>query len=109
MRRRIWLVIDNHNHNHNQGAHAMIDFARLYNFPHEPDGTIAVRLHGRPIGTMIPSADGRSAHVIVGIGIEGEGDGFVYDRDRFGRPQCIYRAAAELILADGGHPDRIID
>jgi hypothetical protein len=47
--------------------------------------------------------------IITGIGIDGEGAGFVYDRDRFGRPQCIYRAAAELILADGGHPDRIID
>lgn len=86
----------------------MIDFARLYGVEFETDGTIAIRLHGRPIGTVHPAADGRSAHVVVGIGIDGEGGNFVYDRDRFGRPQCIYRAAADLVLVEGGHPDRII-
>lgn len=86
----------------------MIDFARLYGFDFESDGTMCIRLHGRPIGTVHPAADGRSAYVHTGIGLDSNGAGSVYDRDAYGRPQCIYRAAAELVLRDGGFPDRII-
>lgn len=87
----------------------MIDFARLYRCPHEADGTLAVRLHGRPIGTVSLAADGRSAYVVAGIGLDGEGIGHVTDRDRFDRPVDVLRAAADLVLRAGGYPDRIID
>lgn len=87
----------------------MIDFARLYNVPHEPAGALAVRLDGRPIGTVSVSADGHSAHVIVGIGLDSEGVGHVYDRDRFGRPCDLYREAAALVLREGGHAARLVD
>lgn len=87
----------------------MIEFARLYNVPHEPAGALAVILDGQPIGTVSVSADGRSAHVVAGIGLDGEGVGHVYDRDRFGRPCDIYRAAAALVLREGGHANRLVD
>jgi hypothetical protein len=87
----------------------MIDFARLYNVPHEPAGALAVRLDGRPIGTVSVSADGHSAYVIVGIGLDSEGGGHVYDRDRFGRPCDLYRAAAALVLREGGHAARLVE
>lgn len=86
----------------------MIEFAPITSRPYADAGCVAVLLHNQPIGTLTPAADGRSAHVVIGMGLDGEGAGFVYDRDRYGRPQCIYRAAAELILAEGGFPDRIV-
>lgn len=85
----------------------MIDFAILNGFPHEPDGIVGVRLHGRIIGTVSPAADGQSAYVCIGLGLDSEGGGHVYARDRFGRPECLYRAAAELILKEGGYAERI--
>ena len=87
----------------------MIEFAPITSRPESDTGAIAVLLHGRPIGYMTPAADGRSASVTAGFGYDAEGCGIVYDRDFYGRSRCIYRAAAKLILADGGHPDRIID
>lgn len=85
----------------------MIEFSRLYNVPHEPAGAIAVFLDGRPIGTVSVSADFRSAYVMSGIGLDSEGIGHVYDRDRFGRPCDLYLESAALLLREGGHAARI--
>lgn len=88
----------------------MIEFSRLQPPPpHDFADSVYVLLHGRPIGSIRSAADGRRAGVYAGVGLDSEGIGDVYSRDRYGRPQCIYRAAADLILREGGHPERIID
>jgi hypothetical protein len=88
----------------------MIEFAPI-TITSRPDRgleAITVLLHGRPIGYLEPAADGRSARVTAGFGYDAEGCADVYDRDLHGRPRCIYRAAAELILQAGGHRERIV-
>jgi hypothetical protein len=86
----------------------MIEFAPITSRPESDSGAIAVLLHGQPIGYLTPAADGRSASVTAGFGYDAEGCDHVYDRDFYGRPRCIYRAAAELILQTGGHRERIV-
>jgi len=86
----------------------MIEFAPITSSPYSDFGAIAVLLHGRPIGYLVRSADGRSASVTQGFGFEAQGCGDVYDRDCYGRAMCIYRAAAELILVEGRHQERIV-
>jgi len=86
----------------------MIEFAPITSRPESDTGVIAVLLHGRPIGYLTPAPGGRSASVTAGFGYDAEGCGEVYDRDYHGRPRCIYRAAAELVLQTGGYPNRIV-
>ena len=86
----------------------MIEFAPITSRPYSDFGAIAVLLHGRPIGYLVRSADGRSASVTAGFAYDAEGCGDVYDRDCYGRTRCIYRSAAELVLRAGGYRERIV-
>jgi len=77
----------------------MIEFTRD-SLPFETPDAIVVRLDGRAIGTIQPSADSKTAYVCSGIGLESNGEGFVGGD--------IFRSAATLILrrlcADGRLP-----
>jgi hypothetical protein len=86
----------------------MIEFRTYDRAPvsFDESDSVYVLHHGRIIGSLRPSADGRSAWVISGAGIDSEGIGSVHGADRFGRPQCIYKAAANMILADRGSLER---
>jgi hypothetical protein len=89
----------------------MIEF-RTYDrspVPFDHADSVYVLHHGRIIGSLRPSADGRSAWVISGAGINSYGVGSAHNADRFGRPQCIYEAAANMILADRGSLERIAE
>lgn len=88
----------------------MIEFRTYTSAPVSFDDADSVYVlhHGRIIGSLRPSADGRSAWVISGAGIDSYGVGSAIDVDRFGRQHCIYRAAANMILADRGSLERII-
>ena len=89
----------------------MIEF-RKYDrspVPFDHADSVFVLHYGRIIGSMNPSVDGRSARVYSGAGINSHGVGEVYAAHGYtGRTQCIYRAAANMILEDRGSLERII-
>lgn len=88
----------------------MIEFRTYDRSPVSFDDADSVYVlhHGRIIGSLRPSADGRSSWVISGAGINSYGVGRAVSFDRFGRPECIYKQSANMILADRGSLERII-
>jgi hypothetical protein len=88
----------------------MIEF-RTYErspVPFDDADSVYVIHDGRIIGSLRPSADGRSAWVISGAGLKSEGVGSAHNADRFGRPRCIYKAAGNMILQARGSRERIV-
>lgn len=67
----------------------MIEFTRD-SLPFEPPNAITVRLDGRPIGTIQPSENQKTAFVCAGIGLDSTGEGLVCGD--------IFRSAATLLL-----------
>lgn len=76
----------------------MIEFTRD-SLPFETPNAITVRLDGRPIGTIQPSADTKTAFVCSGIGLDSNGEGFVCGD--------IFRSAATLILRRLGEDGKL--
>jgi len=76
----------------------MIEFTRD-SFPFETPGAITVRLDGRPIGTIQPSENQKTAYVCSGIGLNSDGEGMVCGD--------IFRAAASLLLRRLGEEGKI--
>jgi len=76
----------------------MIEFTRD-SFPFEPPGAITVRLDGRPIGTIQPSENQKTAYVCSGIGLNSDGEGMVCGD--------IFRSAATLLLRRLGEDGRL--
>jgi len=76
----------------------MIEFTRD-SFPFEFPDAITVRLDGRPIGTVQPSPDQKTAFVCSGIGLDSNGEGMVCGD--------IFRAAATLLLRRMGEDGRL--
>jgi hypothetical protein len=76
----------------------MIEFTRD-SFPFETPGAITVRLDGRPIGTIQPSENQKTAYVCSGIGLNSDGEGMVCGD--------IFRSAATLLLRRLGDSGRL--
>jgi hypothetical protein len=76
----------------------MIEFTRD-SFPFEFPDAITVRLDGRPIGTVQPSENQKTAFVCSGIGLNSNGEGMVCGD--------IFRSAATLLLRRLGEDGRL--
>jgi hypothetical protein len=76
----------------------MIEFTKDC-LPFEFPDAITVRLDGRAIGTMQPSADKKTAFVCSGVGLDSNGEGIVCGD--------IFRAAASLLLRRLGEEGKI--
>jgi hypothetical protein len=76
----------------------MIEFTRD-SFPFEFPDAITVRLDGRPIGTIQPSENQKTAFICSGIGLDSSGEGTVCGD--------IFRSAATLLLRRLGEDGRL--
>ena len=76
----------------------MIEFTRDC-LPFEFPDAITVRLDGRPIGTVQPSQDQKTAFVCSGIGLGSQGEGMVCGD--------VFRSAATLLLRRLGEDGKI--